>query len=115
MESGMLAPLVMDILSWICLVAGSFFCVVGGVGMLRMPDFYTRGHSAGLTDTAGAGLILLGLMFQAGLSLVTVKLVMVLLFLYITTPTATHALAKAAYAGGVRAARPGDADDQTEG
>ncbi len=110
MEFQALATQWFDMVSWICLVAGSLFCVIGGIGMLRMPDFYARGHSAGLTDTGGAGLILLGLMFQAGLTLVTVKLLMVLLFLYVTSPTATHALAKAAYAGGVRFAKSDDAD-----
>jgi hypothetical protein len=46
---------------------GGFFCVVGGIGLLRMPDFYTRMHAASVTETLGAGLILLGLMLQAGL------------------------------------------------
>ncbi len=89
--------------SWICLVVGSVFCVIGGIGMIRMPDFYSRGHAAGITDTLGAGLILIGLMFHGGLSLITVKLVLILVFLFITGPTATHALAKAAYAGGLPA------------
>ncbi len=114
MDAGTVAMPWMAAVSWICLVAGSLLCVVGGIGMLRMPDFYTRGHSAGLTDTGGAGLILLGLMFQAGLTLVTVKLGMVLFFLYVTSPTATHALAKAAYAGGVRFAKSDDADASGE-
>lgn len=92
----------LDVVSWICLLIGSAFCLVGGIGMLRMPDFYTRGHAAGITDTLGAGLILLGLMFQAGIGLTTAKLLMVLFFLYVTCPTATHALFKSAYAGGVR-------------
>lgn len=102
-----------DIVSWICLVIGSLFCLIGGIGMLRMPDFYTRGHAAGVTDTLGAGLILLGLMFQAGLDLVTVKLAMVLFFLYVTSPTSTHALFKSAYAGGLRWDLAGDAGSET--
>lgn len=97
-----LVSIAVDAVSWLCLIGGSIFCLIGGVGMVRMPDFYTRGHAAGLTDTLGAGLILLGLMFQAGISLVTVKLVMVLFFLFVTSPTSTHALFKSAYAGGVR-------------
>ncbi|MCH7599676.1 MAG: monovalent cation/H(+) antiporter subunit G [Myxococcales bacterium] len=91
----------LDLVSWICLVIGSLFCLIGGIGMLRMPDFYTRGHAAGVTDTLGAGLILLGLMFQAGFGLVAVKLAMVLFFLFVTSPTSTHALFKSAYAKGV--------------
>ena len=72
---------VIDIVSWICLIGGSFFLFVGAIGVLRMPDIYTRSHAVGITDTLAAGLILIGLMFQAGLTLVTVKLVMILLFL----------------------------------
>ena len=89
-------------LSGICLVAGGFFCVVGAVGMLRMPDFYTRMHAASVIDTLGAGLILLGLMLQAGFTLVTVKLLMVGVLILFASPTATHALARAALLRGVR-------------
>ena len=64
--------------------------------MLRFPDFYTRMHASGVTDTLGAGLILIGLMFQAGWSLVLAKLVLILLFILLTSPTSSHALAKAA-------------------
>ena len=85
-----------DVASWICLVAGCFFALVGGVGLLRLPDFYSRMHGAGITDTLGASLIVVGLMLQAGLSLVTVKLVMILFFLLVTSPTAGHALARSA-------------------
>ena len=63
--------------SWACLLLGAGFCFVGGVGLLRLPDFYSRMHGGGVTETLGAGLILLGLMFQSGLSLATVKLVMI--------------------------------------
>ena len=90
-----------DLLSWICLVAGSFFCLVGGIGLLRLPDFYSRMHGAGITDTLGAGLVLLGLMIQSGFTLVAVKLLMVLGILLLTSPTATHAIAKAAFTSGL--------------
>lgn len=92
----------LDIVSWICLVAGGFFCVVGGIGLVRMPDFYTRMHAASVVETLGAGLILLGLMFQAGLTLVTVKLIMIGLLIFMTSPVATHALAKAAIIRGLK-------------
>ncbi len=85
-----------DLLSWICLVVGGFFCVVGAVGMLRMPDFFTRMHAASVIETLGAGLILLGLMLQAGFTLVTVKLAMIGLLVFFASPAATHALARAA-------------------
>lgn len=94
--------LVFDVASWLCLCGGAFFCIVGAIGMLRMPDFYARTHPASMVDTMGAGLILLGLTFQAGLTLITVKLVIVFLLLLISSPTATHALVKAAYAHNMR-------------
>lgn len=93
---------VLDILSWILLVTGAAFCVIGGVGVLRLPEFYARTHAASIGDTLGAGLILVGLMLQAGFTLVLVKLVMVLVLLMLTSPTASHALVKSAYAHGVR-------------
>lgn len=85
-----------DLLSWLALLGGVFFVVVGGIGMLRLPDFYTRIHAAGITDTLGAGLILLGLMLQGGWTQATIKLILILLFLWLTSPTAAHALVKAA-------------------
>ncbi len=102
--------LLLDVLSWLFLLAGSFFVLVGGLGLLRLPDFYTRIHAAGLTDTLGAWLILLGLAFQAGPTLTAVKLVLVLIFLVLTSPLSGHLLAKAAYLRGVEPllAMPGD-------
>ncbi len=90
------------VVSWILLVGGSLFSVIGGIGLLRLPDVFTRMHAAGLTDTLGAGLILAGLVVQAGLSLAAIKLVLILIFLAFTSPTSTHALAKAALAGRVK-------------
>jgi multicomponent Na+:H+ antiporter subunit G len=90
-----------DIASWILLVAGGVFCVVGGIGLLRMPDFYTRVHAASVTDTLGVGFMLLGLMLQAGLTLITVKLFIIGLLIFFTSPAATHALAKAALGRGL--------------
>lgn len=91
----------LDILSWICIVAGGAFCMIGALGLVRMPDFYTRVHAAGIVDTAGAGLMLLGMILQAGFSLIAVKLLMIGLLLLFTSPTATHALVKAALARGL--------------
>ncbi len=88
--------LFVDAASWILLLAGAIFSVIGGIGILRMPDFYTRIHAASISDTTGMMLMLAGLILQAGLSLVTAKLVFIMLFLLITGPTAMHALARAA-------------------
>ena len=93
--------LLLDGLSWISIAGGLFFMIVGTVGILRMPDVYTRLHAAGMTDTMGAGLLLLGMCLQAGFGLVLVRLILVYAFLLFTSPIATHALARAALTGGV--------------
>ena len=99
--------LFMYIISWACILTGSFFAVVGGMGIVRLPDFYSRLHGGGITDTMGAGLLLLGLMFQAGLTLVTIKLAMIFFFLFVTSPTSCHALASSALAHGLEPLIPG--------
>jgi multicomponent Na+:H+ antiporter subunit G len=91
----------LDILSWVLLVAGGVFCMIGALGLLRMPDFYTRMHAASVIDTLGAGLLLLGMMLQAGLTLISVKLLFIGVLLFFTSPTATHALARAAHLRGL--------------
>jgi multicomponent Na+:H+ antiporter subunit G len=93
--------LAVDILSWMLLTAGAAFCVVGALGLLRMPDFYTRIHAASVIDTLGAGLLLAGMMLQAGPSLVTVRLLIIALLLFFTSPTAVHALGRAALLRGL--------------
>lgn len=93
--------LVLDIASGLLLAGGSVFVLTGGIGALRLPDFYTRVHAAGLTDTLGTLLILAGVILQAGLSLATVKLLAIMAFLLLTAPTAAYALANAARLGGL--------------
>lgn len=93
--------LVLDLASWTLLAAGGLFCVVGAVGLIRMPDFYTRVHAASVTDTLGAGLILLGLVLQAGLTLVSAKLAIIGLLVFFTSPAAGHALVRAALGRGL--------------
>ncbi len=97
---------VLDVLSWVFLVAGSLFCMIGGLGLLRLPDLYSRVHAAGITDTAGAGMLLAGLALQAGPTQNMLKLALIIVFLYLTSPTATHALLKAAAGRGYRADLP---------
>ena len=103
--------IVWDVLSWTLILAGSFFLLVGAIGLLRFPDFYTRTHAGGITDTLGAGLLLIGLMFQAGPTLTAVKLVMLMVFIALTSPTAGHALAKAAYLRGLKPWAKGEPRD----
>jgi multicomponent Na+:H+ antiporter subunit G len=88
--------LVVDLLSWVLIVLGSFFTVVGGIGLVRMPDVYTRMHAASVTDTLGAGFLLIGMMLQAGFGLVTLKLLFILGLFFFFAPVITHALAQAA-------------------
>ena len=92
----------LDVLSWLLLLAGGTFCVAGALGLVRLRGFYPRTHAASVIDSAGAGLVLLGLMLQAGWTLVAVKLAIIGLLLFFTSPTATHALANAALARGLR-------------
>jgi multicomponent Na+:H+ antiporter subunit G len=94
--------LALDLLTLILLSGGVALGISGALGVIRFPDFYTRVHAAGVTDTLSAGMILGGLMLQAGLTLVTVKLAFVLLFLWYTSPAASHALARAAMLAGLR-------------
>lgn len=93
--------LALDFLSWISILAGLFFMIVGTIGVLRMPDVYTRLHAAGMTDTLGAGFLLLGMGLQTGFTLVTLRLGLVYAFLLFTSPIGTHALARAALSGNV--------------
>lgn len=90
-----------DIVSWVLIVLGSFFIIAGAIGVLRMPDLFTRMHAASVIDTLGAGLLAGGFILQAGFSLVTVKLLFVLLLFFFTGPVAAHALAQAALHAGV--------------
>ena len=92
----------LDILSWGLLLGGAAFILIGAIGLLRFPDFFTRLHAVSVCDTMGAGLILAGLMLQGGLSLVTVKLILMFYFMIFTGPTAVHALADAALQGSLK-------------
>ena len=90
-----------DVLSWILIAIGGLAMLTGGVGILRYPDIYTRMHAASITDTLGAGALLGGLMLQAGPTLIAVKLFLMLVFLFFTSPTSSFALAHAALSAGI--------------
>lgn len=93
--------IVITISSGFFLLVGSFLCITGGIGILRFPDFYTRMHATGVTDTLGAGMILIGLMILSTGWLVLAKLVIVLLLTLLIGPTTSHVLAKAAFHNGL--------------
>lgn len=89
-------------LSGISILIGLFFVLGGTLGVLRLPDFFTRLHAAGMTDTLGAEMILIGLIIQSGFSQMSLKLILVGILLLLTSPTATHAVASAAYHAGLK-------------
>ncbi|GAB5379775.1 MAG: monovalent cation/H(+) antiporter subunit G [Aliiglaciecola sp.] len=94
--------ILIDVFSWVLLILGGVCVLIGGIGGLRLPNFYTRIHAASLTDTMGAILIFVGMMLQSGLTLATLKLFAIMLFLLLTGPTATYALANAALLSGLK-------------
>ncbi len=89
--------IIVNMSSALCLLLGSFLCLSGGVGIIRFPDFYTRMHAVGVTDTLGTGMILIGLMLQNPEGLVELKLLLILVMTLFISPVASHALAKAAF------------------
>ena len=89
-------------LSWGFILSGSVFAVVGSYGTVRFPFFWSRLHAASITDSGGMILLILGMCLQAGASLITVKLLIIGVFMFITGPTATHAVANAAIISGLR-------------
>ncbi|MEE3287972.1 MAG: monovalent cation/H(+) antiporter subunit G [Pseudomonadota bacterium] len=100
------------VVSGLLLLTGALFTVIGGIGILRMPDVITRMHAAGITDTIGAGTTIAGLMIIAGWSLLLVKLAVLLVFLLLLSPTASHALARATIPGTRRPWLGGPGDGQ---
>lgn len=90
-------PLARDILSWALFVIGGAAVITGSIGLVRFPDFYTRMHAAGITDTAGAELMLVAMALHAPNWQVVVKLAFIGVFLFFTSPTATHAISHAAW------------------
>ena len=94
--------IVIDIASAVCLISGAAFIVIGAVGLIRLPDFFTRLHAAGVSESLGAWLVLLGMLLQTQSLMVAIKLIMIFFLLVITGPTATHALAKSALHGGLK-------------
>ena len=93
---------VIDILSGICIATGIVALITGSLGLIRLPDLFSRTHAVGMMDTAGVGFIILGLLIHEGFTLVSVKLVLVGIFLFFTSPIATHAVAQVAYRAGLK-------------
>lgn len=90
-----------NLLVVLLLAVGTFFTIAGTVGFIRFPDFYSRMHATGKCDTLGEGLMLLGLILYEGATFVSVKMLFLIVYIFVANPTATHAIAKAAYDGGI--------------
>lgn len=105
-------PLAIDIASWVLIALGSFFTVVGAVGLVRLPDVFTRMHGGSVIETLGVGFLILGMILQAGFSLVALKLFFIIVLFVFTAPVVTHALAQAALHAGVE---PQLAEDRRKG
>ena len=88
--------LLIDLASWFFFIVGSAFLLIGAIGIIRLPDVFSRMHGAGIIDTMGTAMLFSGMLLQAGLTIVSIKLFLILLFLMFTSPTSTHALARAA-------------------
>ena len=91
-----------DILSWASIIIGGVFCIIGMIGLMRLPDLFTRLHGSSGTDTLGAGFLIFGMALQSGLSLTTAKLIIIFGLILLTSPVATHALAQAALHAGIK-------------
>lgn len=89
-----------DVVAGILLVLGLLLTLTGALGLIKLPDFYTRLHAAGVTDTGGALLILFGLAVLSGWSFASLKLLLIAVFLLLTAPVISHLLAQSAHAGG---------------
>ncbi len=94
--------LVRDILSWTFFLFGGLAVFSGALGLVRFPDFYTRLHAAGVTDMGGAEMILIGMLLQSPNGIVAAKLFFIGVFMFFTSPVATHAIAHAAWMVGFK-------------
>lgn len=91
-----------NILGMAAVVGGAFFLLVGSVGLVRLPDFYCRNHATGKSDTLGIMLVIFGMILIEGVTLNSAKLFFILIFVFLTNPTGTHALANAALRSGLK-------------
>lgn len=93
--------MILETISTILLILGAFFSLTGALGLFKFPDFFTRVHAASVTDSIATILIIFGLILRTDFGLIAVKLLFILVFLLLTSPTASHALAKSARHGGL--------------
>lgn len=91
----------MTVLGAILVLSGVFFLTASSIGLIRLPDFYSRNHAVGKSETLGAMLVLAGLAIYNGFALVSLKLLLIVVFVALANPTATHAISRAALRSGL--------------
>jgi multicomponent Na+:H+ antiporter subunit G len=97
-------------MSWVAaalMIIGAIFLLISAVGLLRLPDFYSRAHAVGKAETLGSMLVLVGLAIHNGAELTTIKILLILVIIFVTNPTATHALTRSAFRSGFKIWRNG--------
>ena len=82
------------------LFLGCFFILSGIIGLIKLPEVFSRIHAAGLIDTLGTGFVILALIIYSGFSLVSLKLFLIPLFILFTSPISSHAISLFAYESG---------------
>lgn len=92
----------LQIIAWVSILLGSVLVIIGALGSLRFPDFWSRLHAASVTDSGGVILLLVGMGIHSGFNLITFKLFLIGVFLFITGPTSSHAVANAALVSGIK-------------
>ena len=107
--------MMVSLLSGVCIGIGVVALIVGSLGLVRLPDLYSRTHAVGMMDTAGVGFITLGLILHEGLTLISFKLALIGIFLFFTSPIATHAVAQVAYRSGLKPVLDENADEKGKG
>ena len=100
--------MLVEIVSGLFILLGVIALITGSLGLVKLPDLFSRTHAVGMMDTAGVGFIILGLIVYEGFTLVSVKLALVGIFLFFTSPIATHAVAQVALRSGVKPQLDGD-------
>jgi multicomponent Na+:H+ antiporter subunit G len=88
---------ILNTLAIILMVLGSFFLLVGTIGLIRLPDVFSRMHATTKSDTLGLGLVLLGLIVTQGFVLASLKIILIIVFLWLANPTAAHFIARKQY------------------
>ena len=106
---------IMQLIAWALILVGSVMAIIGALGALRFPDFWSRLHAASVTDSGGVILLLLGMGIHSGFNLITFKLFLIGAFLFITGPTSSHAVANAALVSGAKTSKKNQNETGDEG